>query len=436
MTVATRPATSTVAHQFSMRRRQCEPARTAARIPTMPLIQPGGVVAPSHPPRRSRSASPLAVALSPGGHGSTLLRPIPSSTERHPSLGSLAGGQHDRDAATEASAGDDEPPSASEATSGHGVASFQHVSVMLDECVELLADAELSDEAANGPRRYLDATLGAGGHTEALLRRDPDAVVIGLDQDQAALDAARERLSAFGDRVEFHRLRFDRLSEVVDPGSLTGVLFDLGVSSPQLDHAHRGFSFRRNGPLDMRMDGDGAVTAADLVNGLPERELADLLRRHADERQARRIAAAIVAARPVEDTETLARVVEEALPAAVRRTTRQPAVKTFQALRIAVNDELAILEPALRAAIDALAVGGRLVVLSYHSGEDRIVKQVLRGESRVPTGRPDLPPPTGVSARLALLFNGSRQPSDDELARNSRAGSARLRAAVRLGGAS
>ena len=384
---------------------------TSARagVATTLPIQPGHVVVPS---QFGRSAA----VLSFGEYGSRLLRPIPTSSCQHPLAGELAEGQHDRGTPG---------PVAGSSTTG----SFVHVPVMCDEVIELLAQQETtSDEPV-----FVDATLGAGGHTEALLERLPHARVIGLDRDKDALAAARARLARFGDRVITHHLRFDRLATVVDPGSLAGVLFDLGVSSPQLDHADRGFSFRQHGPLDMRMDQSAPVTAAELVNEWPAADLARILWMYGDERQAKRIASAIVAARPIADTHELAEVVANALPAAVRRNTRQPAAKTFQALRIEVNSELDVIEPALLAAIDGLATGGRLVVLAYHSGEDRIVKRVLREESRAVTGRPDLPPPTGTVVRLELLFNGSRKPSAAELDRNSRATSARLRAAQRRG---
>ncbi|NOX31511.1 MAG: 16S rRNA (cytosine(1402)-N(4))-methyltransferase RsmH [Actinobacteria bacterium] len=307
---------------------------------------------------------------------------------------------------------------------------FRHVPVMRDEVVDLLA-AGASDRERP---LFLDATLGAGGHTAALFERCPNAQVVGLDRDAAALVAAEERLARYSDRLTTHHLRFDQLTDVVDPGSLSGVLFDLGVSSPQIDHPGRGFSFRQTGPLDMRMNVDDALSAAEIVNNWDEADLASVIWRHGDEKQARRIASAIVKSRPVLDTTSLSAIVADALPAAVRRKTRQPAAKTFQALRIEVNSELDVIEPALLAAIDSLDLGGRLVVLAYHSGEDRIVKRVMKEESRVITGRRDLPPPPDAKVRMRLVFNGAHKPLANELEANSRAGSARLRAAERIEG--
>ena len=218
------------------------------------------------------------------------------------------------------------------------------------------------------------------------------------------------------------------------PNGLSGALFDLGVSSPQLDLADRGFSFRNDGPLDMRMDRSQGRTAADLVNTTDERTLAGILQRNGDERHARRIARAIIAARPISTTGELAEIVRDAVPAAARRHAGHPARKTFQAIRIEINDELSMLEGALTQALDLLAPQGRCAVLSYHSGEDRIVKHVFRDAAgEAPRPRPDLPPPPGHEASVSLLWRGARRPSDAEVERNPRAEAARFRAVEKLG---
>ncbi len=301
---------------------------------------------------------------------------------------------------------------------------FAHQPVLVDDVVLLFA------AVPGGP--VLDATIGGGGHAEALLANRHDLSVIGLDRDPAALDAARRRLAPFGDRVRLRHVRFDGLAGVleeltVDP--LSGFLFDLGVSSPQLDRPERGFSFRRDGPLDMRMDPTAPTSAADVVNGYDEQRLARLIHRHGDERFAARIAAAIIEARPIGTTERLSEVVVSAIPAAARRRGGHPAKRTFQAIRIEVNDELEILEPALDAALDALRIGGRGLVLTYHSGEDRIVKDVFRRRSRS-DDPPGLPVPV-TEPSFRSLRPMVRRPSDEELDRNPRASSARLRAIER-----
>ncbi len=383
---------------------------------TAVLIQPSPVL----------SLHGRAAVLSSGEQGSKMLRPVPSSTIRHPPDGQLAGRQHDRDGLAEEPA--KEEPAAPDSASRSD--EFHHVPVMRDEVVDLLV------AGASGRERplFLDATLGAGGHAATLLERCPQAQVVGLDRDATALVAAERRLARYSDRLTTHHLRFDQLAEVVDTGSLAGVLFDLGVSSPQIDRAGRGFSFRQTGPLDMRMNADDALSADEIVNNWDEADLARVIWRHGDEKQARRIASAIVKSRPVLDTTSLSEIVADALPAAVRRKTRQPSAKTFQALRIEVNSELDVIEPALLAAIDSLDIGGRLVVLAYHSGEDRIVKSVMKDESRVVSGRRDLPPPPDAKVRMRLVFNGAHKPLTEEIEANSRARSARLRAAERIEG--
>jgi 16S rRNA (cytosine1402-N4)-methyltransferase len=307
---------------------------------------------------------------------------------------------------------------------------FVHEPVMRSEIIELFAPV---------PEGFvIDATVGGGGHADALLRAHAQLSVLGLDQDGDALAAAAARLAPHGARVTLRRARFDQLAEVVrELGhiTVTGVLFDLGVSSPQLDRPERGFSYREEGPLDMRMDPRTALTAADVVNGYAELELARVLRDHGDERFAGRIAKAIVAARPIHTTTELADVVREAIPAAARRTGGHPAKRTFQAIRIEVNAELDILADALDQGIEVLEPGGRIAVLSYHSGEDRIAKERLRAASTgvtPPPGMPVEPETLGERPRLRLLNRGAWKPSAEEQAANPRSQSARLRAGERV----
>jgi 16S rRNA (cytosine1402-N4)-methyltransferase len=293
------------------------------------------------------------------------------------------------------------------------------------------------------PGVLIDATIGGGGHARALLAAHPHLDVVGLDQDRDALTAAAGALAAFGSRVMLRHARFDRLAEVVadlDITTVVGVLFDLGVSSAQLDRPDRGFSYRAAGPLDMRMNQDrealGARTAADVVNTTAVADLARMLRELGDERFADRIARAIVVARPLHSTDELAEIVRAAIPAATRRRGGHPAKRTFQALRIEVNGELDILADALDQAIDILVPGGRIAVLAYHSGEDRIVKDRLRVAASTgatpPPGLPVEPEDLGAAPRLRLLGRGVTKPGPEELAANRRAESARLRAAEKL----
>ncbi len=309
------------------------------------------------------------------------------------------------------------------------VTRFAHDPVMLKEVVEVLS------QVPSGV--VVDATLGGAGHSQALLEANRNISIIGVDRDEAALDAARSRLAPYQNRVSLHHSRFDSIGEIVRSlghQHVSGCLFDLGVSSPQLDLGERGFSFRNDGPLDMRMDRTSGQTAADVVNGYDERSLVDILRRHGDEPHARRIAAAIIAARPFDSTTKLAEVVREAVPAAVRRRGGHPARRSFQALRIEVNEELSILEDSLDQALRLLAPSGRCAVLSYHSGEDRIVKHTFRrATGDVAPPRPDLPPPPGTEATVRLLWKGARRPSADEVAGNRRSESARFRAVEKLG---
>jgi 16S rRNA (cytosine1402-N4)-methyltransferase len=282
----------------------------------------------------------------------------------------------------------------------------------------------------------VDATLGGAGHARLLLEARPDCRLLGLDRDTEALAAASERLAVYGDRVMLRHSRFDRLATIMSElqiSEASGVLFDLGVSSHQLDRPERGFSFRNPGPVDMRMDPTQSWSAHDVVNGYSEDQLAEVLRVHGDERFADRIARAIVAARPIQDTAELAGIVRDAIPAAARRTGGHPARRTFQAIRIEVNDELAMLAGAVDDAIEATGPGGRVALLSYHSGEDRIVKDRFRvaatGGCTCPVG---LPCVCDAVRTVRLLRPGAWKPTKAEIAENPRAESARLRVVEKL----
>jgi 16S rRNA (cytosine1402-N4)-methyltransferase len=310
-----------------------------------------------------------------------------------------------------------------------------HVPVLLDRVVSLLAPA-LDHEGAV----MVDATLGLGGHTEAVLTRCAPARVIGIDRDPEALRRAGERLAPFGDRFTAVHAVYDEIPEVLQEQGLAevdAVLFDLGVSSMQLDVTERGFAYREDAPLDMRMDGTTGQTAADVLNTYPEAELARVLREYGEEKFARRIAGAVVRERAREPFTTSARLVEllyAEIPAPARRTGGHPAKRTFQALRMEVNDELAVLRRALPAAVDAIAVGGRVVVESYHSLEDRLVKQTFTAATRseVP---PDLPfVPAGMEPAFRLVTRGAEQATPAEIEDNPRAASVRLRAVERVRG--
>jgi len=310
----------------------------------------------------------------------------------------------------------------------------EHVPVLLGRCLELLAPALTRDRQTV----HVDATLGLGGHAEAVLAAHPQTLLIGLDRDREALAHARARLARFGDRARLVHAVYDELPEVLgrlDVYRIDGALFDLGVSSLQLDAPDRGFAYAREAPLDMRMDQSRGVTAEDVVNSYPVGELTRVLRVYGEERFASRIAAAIVRERQRERISSslrLAELVRAAIPAATRRTGGHPAKRTFQALRIEVNGELAALESALPAALDALAPGGRIVVLSYHSLEDRIAKRALAARARR-TGPVDLPVELpGTAPTLRLLTRGAELPGTEEVAANPRAASVRLRAAERI----
>jgi 16S rRNA (cytosine1402-N4)-methyltransferase len=281
----------------------------------------------------------------------------------------------------------------------------------------------------------VDATLGGGGHSAALLDSRDDLDVLGIDQDRDALDAATARLAVYGDRVRTSQRRFDELDDALtehDVQRISGALFDLGVSSPQLDRGDRGFSYRHDGPLDMRMDADQTWSADDVVNGYSESDLARIIKRYGDERFASRIARAICAARPIQSTTELAAVVTAAIPAAARRSGGHPAKRTFQAIRIEVNDELGVLPDALDQAVQATQPGGRIAVLSYHSGEDRIVKDrfaVAAGACDCPD---DLPCVCGAIQTVRIVRGLAKRASDEERQRNRRAASARLRVVERV----
>jgi len=305
--------------------------------------------------------------------------------------------------------------------------------VLRDRIVDLLEPA-LSVEGAI----CVDATLGMGGHAEAILDRCPSARVIGVDRDEQALALAGERLARFGDRFLGVHAVYDEIADVVEAhtdGVAHGILFDLGVSSLQLDEPDRGFAYRHDAPLDMRMDQSSGITAAEVLNTFSHGDLARILKTYGEERFAGRIASAVLREREKEPFTTSARLVDvlrAAIPTASQRSGGHPAKRTFQALRIEVNAELSVWGRAIDAAIDVLAPGGRIAVLSYHSLEDRITKQAFaRGAtSRTPAGMPvELPE---LAAYLRLLTRGAEVPDEQEQHDNPRSASARLRAAERL----
>ena len=302
---------------------------------------------------------------------------------------------------------------------------FVHRPVMADEVVALVADVP--------PGLFVDATLGGGGHAAAVLDAVPGLRLVGIDRDADALAAATASLARFGDRVDaLHHARFDRLPQLVTE-PVSAVLLDLGVSSPQFDRPERGFSYRYEGPLDMRMDRSQRRTAADVLADADERALTRLIAGSGERRFARRIARALIAGRPFETTTQVAEAVRDAIPAPARRTGGHPARRVFQALRIAVNDELEVLGPTVDAAVAALVPGGRIVVLAYHSGEDRIVKdRLVEAATGGCTCPPGLPCACGATPLVRLLNRGARKPSPAEVAGNPRSQSARLRAAERL----
>jgi 16S rRNA (cytosine1402-N4)-methyltransferase len=307
--------------------------------------------------------------------------------------------------------------------------------VLLDRVVALVAPA-LQHEGAV----MVDATLGLGGHTEAVLARCPDAHVVGIDRDTHALDLSRERLAPFGERVTLVHAVYDEIGDVLSGlghHHVDGVLFDLGVSSMQLDVRERGFAYAEDAPLDMRMNDTTGPTAADVLNTYPVDELAWILKQYGEERFARRIAESVARERerqPFTRSARLVEIIRDAIPAPARRTGGHPAKRTFQALRVEVNDELAVLRRALPAAIEAIGVGGRVVVMSYHSLEDRLTKQAFAEATRS-TVPPDLPfVPEGSEPPLRLLTRGAEKASAKEIEENPRAASVRLRAVERVHG--
>jgi 16S rRNA (cytosine1402-N4)-methyltransferase len=303
--------------------------------------------------------------------------------------------------------------------------------------IPVLYDAAMRYLEPKPGGRYIDCTVGAGGHAAGLLEASaPGGVLLGLDADADTLALARERLARFGERVTLAHANCRTLAAAArshgfdSPG---GVLMDLGLSSMDVDDAERGFSFLRDGPLDMRYDRSTGQTAAGLVNMLPEATLADIIYRYGEERRARAIARRIVEARPLHTTIELARVVEAAAPRHPGQRGPHPATRTFQALRIAVNDELGALEAGLEAAIELLQPGGVVAVISFHSLEDRVVKQVFRRESRDCICPPCQPVCTcDHRASLAVLTRKPVSPGAAEVERNPRSRSAKLRAARKL----
>lgn len=313
----------------------------------------------------------------------------------------------------------------------------RHFPVLLERCVSLFADSVESARSAGRQPVLVDCTLGMGGHSEAMLERYPDALLIGIDRDTMALSLAGKRLARFADRTHLVHAVYSEVDDIVHELSLPGVdgvLFDLGVSSLQLDERERGFAYSYDAPLDMRMDRTEGETAADLVNTLSEEELVRILRVYGEEKFAGRIARSIVkdrAEKPFETTGELVASIRKVVPAAAARTAGHPAKRTFQALRIAVNEELDVLEEAIPASMDVLNVGGRVVVMSYHSLEDKITKKFFASaaKSSAPAGFPvEL---EEHKARFKTITRGTEQPTEQEISENPRAASARLRATER-----
>lgn len=308
--------------------------------------------------------------------------------------------------------------------------SNEHIPVALERTVELLTPALMGPSPA-----LIDATLGLGGHTEFLLEKFTTLQVIGIDRDKSALEKANARLARFGNRVTLVHAVYDHIDEVAREqgfASVQGILFDLGVSSMQLDTSNRGFAYSHDAPLDMRMDQSSGISAGEVVNTYSHEELTRILRVYGEEKFASRIAAKIIDARkvtPLTSTVELANLVKKSIPAATRRIGGNPAKRTFQALRIYVNNELEVLERAIPAALELLAINGRMVVLSYHSLEDRIVKRAFAqvSSSEVPHGLPVEPKAAGFQ----LLTRSSESASDEEVSTNPRSQSVRIRAIER-----
>jgi len=403
-----------------------------------------------------RRITTSSLALSPAqlaervGHPAALPRPTPlqsglAAVSRHdvhiervwPMRSPSTGGLGESSSASSQSGRSGTPPVRNVPAEGLRMSeAFPHQPVMATEVIDLLSGVP--------DGLVLDATLGGAGHGRALLEAAPGIRLLGIDRDPIAVAAATGELAKFGDRAIIRRARFDSLGDVVrqvqdelgnpdDERGLTGILFDLGVSSPQLDVAERGFSYRRDAPLDMRMDPTVGRTGADVVNESSEDTLVELFADNGETRFARRIARAIIAARPITTTGQLADIVREAIPAATRRTGGHPARRVFQAIRIAVNEELDQLHTGLDSALGLLRPGGRCVVISYHSGEDRLVKTMFTSavtdDCHCPPG---LPCVCGADPRFRLVHRGSRRPSDAEVTANHRAEAARLRVVERL----
>ncbi|QQQ75052.1 16S rRNA (cytosine(1402)-N(4))-methyltransferase RsmH [Saccharothrix sp. 6-C] len=306
----------------------------------------------------------------------------------------------------------------------------RHVPVLLDRVLDLLAPALADRDAV-----FVDCTLGLGGHSEAVLRAHPRVRLIGLDRDPQAIELSRRRLAPFGDRVEFVQTTYDGIASAVGGAKVDGILMDLGVSSLQLDAEERGFAYSKDAPLDMRMSAGTGTTAADVLNTYSVDDLTRILRDYGEERFARKIAGAVAREREREPFTTSGRLVEllyAVVPAATRRTGGHPAKRTFQALRIEVNEELESLRLALPAALSVLAVGGRIVVESYQSLEDRMVKRAFTALA-TSTSPQDLPVELpGHGPQLRLVTRGAEQANEQEIEENPRAASVRLRAAERV----
>lgn len=310
----------------------------------------------------------------------------------------------------------------------------EHASVMLDRCITLLAPAI---EQSTSPV-VVDATLGLGGHSYALLEKFPQLRIVGLDRDQSAISIAQERLSSFNNRISIIHAVYDEMPTVLDGlglSSVDGILFDLGVSSLQLDRAERGFSYAQNAPLDMRMDQSRGITAQEILASYSRNDLIRVIREYGEEKFASRIVDNIIEARQKNELQTttdLAELVKRSIPAPARRVGGNPAKRTFQALRIEVNQELAVLERAIPRAMDRLTIGGRMVVMSFQSLEDKIVKRFFSAatESLTPRGLPvEI---ASLAAKFQLVFRGSEKATLDEITENSRAQSVRLRAIERV----
>ncbi len=308
------------------------------------------------------------------------------------------------------------------------MAEFAHQPVMSREVVELLAPVP--------PGLIVDATVGGGGHARLVLEARADVDLLGIDRDPDAVEAARGALGGFGRRARIVRGGFEDLAEIVSTeseGNIVGILFDLGLSSPQVDRPERGFSYWADAPLDMRMDSAQELTAADVVNTYAEQDLADVIATNGEERFAHRIARAIVASRPMHTTGDLVDAIRAGIPAPARRRGRHPARRTFQAIRMEVNRELPNLAEGLDESVHVLTPGGRILVVAYHSLEDRLVKRrFLTWAGRDDTVPPGMPEPERRNPLVRLLTRRPRRPTSDEVAANPRSASARLRAVERV----